>query len=125
MIDAGRQNQEVSLGNFNPYPLVVTVSNIKVTTASQDEADFFVGVQMLLEECLYLKAEAGDDTNQALSNWQFANCQHKFKHTQVLKYNATLHDIQHFTEASFVTVMSSPPNKAHNILNKLFCTFYL
>lgn len=54
VVDAGRQNQEVALGNFNPYPLVVAVSNVKVTTPSQDKANFFIRVQMLLEECFYL-----------------------------------------------------------------------
>lgn len=54
VVDASWQNEEVSFGHFDPYPLVKTISNVKVATPSQDEANLLIRVQMLLEKCLYL-----------------------------------------------------------------------
>ena len=54
VVDASWQNDHVSLDNFNPYPLVVLVTHVKVATPIDDEANLLIGMNVLFEEILDL-----------------------------------------------------------------------
>lgn len=50
VIDPGRQNDQVARFYENADPIVREVPHVEVATAFNDESDFFVGVQVFLEE---------------------------------------------------------------------------
>lgn len=55
MIHSSRQHNQVTLHTLNSNPPILSVSDIKVATAFQNEANFLIAVEMLFKEYLELQ----------------------------------------------------------------------
>lgn len=53
MINPRGHNHQISLLQFNPHPFVLFIANIEVTSAVEDVANFFVFVEMFVEEVFH------------------------------------------------------------------------
>jgi hypothetical protein len=53
MVNSRRQDNQITFLEPDPHPVITLTPNIKVARAIQNVPDFFVLVQMLVEERLY------------------------------------------------------------------------
>jgi len=67
VIDARRHDHEITLLKPQAHPIIILAPDIKVSSTSQNVADLFVLVQVLVEESLHLLLVAGEQLGRNLN----------------------------------------------------------